>query len=231
LPALIQDRAGNGSTVDRVWPVEYNESNVVFGSSLHGLAQGRNIGIKPGTNILDVEDQRIYSAQHVAGRPTGAAVQTENPDPGCVIFTVINKRDVKLAENSVFGTKQRNEIYLPGIMEKLNGATASAVKPRLVCYQPDIPAGELLEPVSPQDIDATQDNACIGRLWPCLSGVRNSGRNAYGGGNCYQQGENQQASEPAALWYLTHIVHFQPEYIQFERGSTHYTDKYHGKPH
>lgn len=218
LPAFVQQRAADRNTVDRVWPVEHNKANMVFSGSLHGLAHGRNISIKPCANILDVKDQCVYTGQHGSGGAAIAAIQTDDFYAGGGIRAVINERDIKLAHRTVLGAEQGNQIDLPGVMEKLDSAVSLTVNACLVGNQADIPAAELFESIPLQYVDSTQGRALL-----CTNKTRRQAD-----GYCYY---DQLEKSQHAFGFMTSLCGLHSDNFQFEPGNIHYTDKQHARPH
>ena len=162
LPAFVKHGAGDGDAVDRIGPVEYHEAFAIVGSGLHGVTHGRDIGIKSAADILDIEDQCVDIFEHVTGRNPRVAIQAKNPNTSTDIFGVINQRDVQLAEKSVFGTEQHNEIDLACIVQQLYIADTGTINARMVRDQSDIPAEKCPETIALQHIDPGQDNTGVG---------------------------------------------------------------------
>jgi len=185
LPAFIKHGSRNSDAIDRVGPVEHNETYVILSCGLHGVAHCRDIGVKAGADILDIKDQCIDTTQHVFSRDAGAAVQTENLYAGAGIFGVFNQWNIKFAEKPVFGAEQCDEIYIGSIVEKLNVAGVRAVNTCLIGDQSDIMAGKCLEPVPLQHVDAGQDDG-PGSFWTVYS---STGRCKANGGHYCQQGK------------------------------------------
>ena len=197
---------------------EIYKPDIVLSGSVHGLTHGRDIGIKPRANILDIENQSVDADQHVSCRAAVPAIQTDDIDSGGGIPAVIYYRDILRTNRTVLGAEQRDEINFPGFMQKLDGAASLAVDTCLVGDQSDMSALELFETIPVKYIDATQGST--------LSGAHNSRRQADGCCDHGQQGKSQQAFGPETLLCRVHSDNFLIKPV-----NTHYTDKQHGRPH
>ena len=183
---LNQHGAADGEAVDRVGPVENNKTDPVFGCGLHGIAHGRNIGVKAGADILNVKYQCIDTFQHLGRGPVGCSVQTVDLNTGERIFAVTDLGLIQLAEKTMLRVKKSNQLDVTCRVEELNVSDTQAIDTGLVGNQADFAAGELSEAIPFKYIDTCQHYTSRGG-----GGIQTPGYHGLGRRVNSKQGQNR----------------------------------------
>ena len=74
----IEHIALNTNAVDGIGPIQQNKAFAVFGRGFHRQRHSRNIRVKPGADVLDVEDKNIKIPQHLGSRFPRLPIQAAN---------------------------------------------------------------------------------------------------------------------------------------------------------
>ncbi len=65
LEARLQDVPLDRKAVDGVGPVKHNDGDLLLGRRLHAISQGGGVGVEPGADVLDVEDEGLDAIEHL----------------------------------------------------------------------------------------------------------------------------------------------------------------------
>ena len=156
LLAIVEYRACNGSTVDRIRPVENDKPDAEFARCLHGVTHGRYIGIEARTDVLNIEYDRIDLIEHRRCWPMRVSVETKNGNAGVAFSAITNNGDVELSLQPVFGTENAHEINCLGIVQNSNGAFAVSIDTRLIGDQCNSLPAKRCEIITRQNVNAGQ---------------------------------------------------------------------------
>src|SRR5258708_35519148 len=74
-PTRFDGRPFNTHAAERIWTVEHDKINIVFGSRLHAFSHRADVSVRSTTDVLDVEHEHVDAAQHRRGRLPRRAVE------------------------------------------------------------------------------------------------------------------------------------------------------------
>ena len=141
------------NAVNRVGAVKHHKRNTGQLCRLHGQRKSTDVGIKTGADVLDIEHQHIYTAQHVRERAAAGAVQAENGQSG----GTVNRRCqfvVGLAPDAVLRAEQRGQVHSWRVEQHVDGADTGSGAAGLVGDQADPFAAQNGKLLSGKDINA-----------------------------------------------------------------------------
>jgi len=109
LRVVIEHRTGNINSIDRIGPVEDDKPFLVLGCCFERFPHGRDIGIEPRPDILNIEYHGIDFGKHCGGRFTCFPIQAVDLKSSFRIPAIVHLRDVELSLEAMLWTKQSFE--------------------------------------------------------------------------------------------------------------------------
>ncbi len=161
------DRAIDERAADGIDAIEDDEGQAMFGGCLHRQAHGGDVGVKPASDVLDVEDEGVESGQIFGLRFAGWAVEAVDRKAGPVVAAIGNFGLVELSADAVFRAEKGLEVHVTRRVKEIDGGPAVAGEAGMICDEAGTPAAEWGEPIALEDVDAVQDGGwCLGkRRW------------------------------------------------------------------
>ena len=78
---VVPDEIPFHGAADRVRAVEHEDALAVLGRGLHRVGHRPDVGVVARADVLDVEDERVESLEHLCLRPAGGPVEAVHRDP------------------------------------------------------------------------------------------------------------------------------------------------------
>ena len=157
LQTVIEHRPGDIDTVNRIRPIEYDKAYVVFGSSEHRIAHGRNISIETRADVLDVEYDRIDASEHRGRGAASLTVEAENGNAGCAVSVVVDQRNIELAFDAVLGTENPHESNIVCVVKQPDSTMTVAIQPGVIANQGNAGSCQMPEVVTHEHVNTVQN--------------------------------------------------------------------------
>jgi hypothetical protein len=109
LEARTEHRPLRHLAADGVGPIQHDERDCGFGAGLHGERHRPHEGVHTNAHVLQIEDERVETGEHLGRRLAHFAVERMHGTAGHGVRVVIRLDHVVLlfAPGSVLGTEER----------------------------------------------------------------------------------------------------------------------------
>ena len=112
-PRTLYCRAFYAQAAERIWPVEHDELDMVFGRGFHAFRHRADVSVRSTTDVLDVECENVHAVQHRRGRFSRRAVKRVGSQTGHGIATRLHvAARLLLAVESMLWRVERDEIAM-----------------------------------------------------------------------------------------------------------------------
>src|SRR5262245_35517884 len=96
----IRERSLHIYPVDRIDPVQNDESDIVSGSFFHGQSHGRDVSVEASADVLNIEDERVDPFEHFSSRLPHLSIETVNRQAGLFVLRITDLLMVKRAADA-----------------------------------------------------------------------------------------------------------------------------------
>ncbi len=106
----FKDVAGDLGAAEGVWAVEDEEGDFCFGGGLHAEAEGADVGVEPGPDVLDIVDEDVEVFEVFLLGFLGLTIQAEDGD-ACFGVGFVTDFCASIGETAqtVFGAEEGGE--------------------------------------------------------------------------------------------------------------------------
>src|SRR5690348_14295574 len=115
-----------------------------FGGFLHAISHRGGERVEANACVLNVEHERVEIREHLRRGAARAAVEAVNGEAGFYVRVVGDGR-IGAAGDTVFGTKESDEIYSGRGFQHVNRAASLGIDARLIGDQADAFAAQWRE--------------------------------------------------------------------------------------
>ena len=124
--------------VDRVRPVEHDELDVVARAGFHRVRHRPDVGVVARADVLDVEDDRVETVEHLFRGNAGRPVETPDGKARDRVGVVLDFDEILRGRpQPVLGTEQTGELNLFSSVEPIDRMVQLAVHGRGVRDETD----------------------------------------------------------------------------------------------
>ena len=117
--SLVQHGAFDLEPVDGIRPIQHDDRNLPLGGLLHGIGHRRHVGVEAGTDVLEVDHERVDAVEHRRRRPAALAVEGVDRQAGLGVCFGRHGR-VEHTANAVLGTEERHELDVLGVVQQID---------------------------------------------------------------------------------------------------------------
>ena len=151
----VQDIPLDGGPVDRIRSIEHDKGDAGLTGGLHRVRHGGNVGVVPGSDVLDIEEKSLDALQHLRCGLSGVPVERVDREAGLLVPSALD--DVTASDrapNPVLGGEERHQIQLGGRCQSVDGGNALRVDAGMVRDEADPEPADQVKGIAQKDIDA-----------------------------------------------------------------------------